>query len=122
MSDDDKPALKMDGLHVGDFVIRPVPSFGTDDHLDTPEGREADRQKEDDARAAQHSEATDPPHPIVNPLHPAPTPVIPFGEGGDVDASIEAARAAAGVGQTPGEIPIPILLRDPITGKVVGSD
>jgi hypothetical protein len=109
MGDDTKPRVARDGIHVGDVVIRPVPVRETDDHLDTSAGRERDRSQEEDAHAAQHS-AGEPP--------PAPAGIVPVGEGGDVDASIQAAREAV---QGAGELPIPILLHDPLTGKIIGS-
>jgi hypothetical protein len=97
MGDDHEPTLEIDGIHAGDFVVRPVPAFGTDGHLDTPASRERDRQK--DERPA------------------ASAAVVPLGEGGEVDASIEEARARL---QGDG-LPIPIILRDPLTGKPIGS-
>lgn len=120
MGDDGKPAAKLDGIHLGDFVFRPTPTTGTDDRLDTPEGRERARQREEDARAAQRAGVTGNGHPIANPLHPAAGPVLPAGEGGAVDEAIATSRAAAG--DTPDDDPeVPILLRDPLTGNVIGS-
>jgi hypothetical protein len=116
MSDENDPSLHLDGLHVGDFVMRPVPATGTDGHLDLPETRERDQRAEDEARAARAAGEVAPSHPLRDPTLPAPTQVIPLGEGGDVDASIEDARERAG-----DATPMPILLRDPLTGKVAGS-
>jgi hypothetical protein len=119
MGDEKNPVLKRDGAHAGDFVIRPVPSFGTDGHLDTPASRERTRQREDDTRAAQLGGVTAPAHPLADPLHPAAA-VLPLGQGGDVDASIEAARSAL-EGDSPDDVPIPIILHDPLTGKPIGT-
>ena len=33
MGDEQKPTLSTDGIHLGDVVLRPVPSLGTDGHL-----------------------------------------------------------------------------------------
>jgi hypothetical protein len=106
MGEDQKPKIALDGVHVGDWVIRPVSATGTDGHLDTPASRERDRQGEEDARAAQHR---------VPDAVPAPVQAAE-----DVDASIEAAREASR-GDGPEDLPIPILLHDPLTGKVIGS-
>jgi hypothetical protein len=119
MGDDGKPAAKLDGIHLGDFVIRPAPATGTDNHLDTPEGRERQRQRQEDARAAQQAGVTGNGHPIADPLHPAAGPVLPAGEGGVVDDAIETSRAVRG--DTPDDPTVPILLRDPLTGNVIGS-
>ena len=102
-----KPALKVDGIHVGDLVIRPAPAFETDGHLDTPASRERARQKDEDARTAQHAEG--------DPAHATPAPAD---AGDDVDASIRAAREAP-AGEAPDAVPI--LLHDPLTGKVIGT-
>lgn len=115
----------IDGVRAGDFTLRIVPATGTDGHLDLPESRErAERALEDEEAAKQAGTVA--PEPPLDLEHLAqagsqaspgpPTPVIPLGEGGDVDASIEEARARAA-----NEAPIPIVLRDPLTGKVVGS-
>jgi hypothetical protein len=115
MGDEAKPTLKRDGLHVGDFVICPTAQTSTDDHLDTPENRERDRQTEEDDRAARHDGCAPPSYPSIEPTG---EPVIPLGEGGDLDVSIQRARARV---HGKDELPIPILLRDPLTGKPVGS-
>ena len=103
---DDKngPSIHLDGLHAGDWVVSIAPTARTDDHLDDPERRERGRQKEDDAHAAQHGGEGE--------VEPAQTQAAE-----DVDASLAAARAA----QAPDEVPVPILLRDPLTGKVIGE-
>lgn len=114
MGNDPKAIAKQGGVHAGDWIVRPVPATGTDGHLDTPSSRERDLRAEQDARTAQHSDAL-PAHPLA----PPSAKVIPVGEGGDVDASIEAARSAA-MGDEPDDPPVPILLHDPITGKPIG--
>ncbi len=116
MADNDGPGIDLNGVRVGDFHVQIVPATGTDDHLDTPQNRDRAEQAQEDEEAAKHSADVVPEHPLPDPAHPAPTPVIPLGEGGDVDASIEEARA-----RVSDETPIPILLHDPLTGKVVES-
>lgn len=103
MSKDDGK-LPKEGLRVGDFHIRPAPALSTNDRHDTADSGERARRKEDDAEDARHDggEAT--------------------GEASRadaeaaVDASIEEARARAS-----GATEMPILLRDPLTGKVIGE-
>ena len=108
MGDDAKKGpIQLDGVHVGDLVLRVVPTTGTDGHLDDPASRERDRRAEEDRRAAQR-----PGEVPVGPVTDATTQAA-----ADVDASIAAARAA----QAPGEAAMPILLRDPVTGEVIGS-
>ncbi len=111
MSDDKGQSFHTDGLHLGDFLLRVVPATETDDHLDDPESRERDWQREADARVAHHSG-----DPSVKAPTEEPTPAEQQAAA-DVDASIAAARAA----QAPAPAPVPILLRDPLTGKVIGS-
>jgi hypothetical protein len=105
MSDDEKEQgvhVELDGIHVGDYVMRPVPAGGTDDHLDTPQNRDRARLDDPDASATQY----------VGDVTPAASPAA-------VDASIEEARArAAGAA---GEVPVPIVVRDPITGEPIGT-
>jgi len=102
--ENDWQSLRLDGLHLGDWVLRAVPATETDGHLDDPESRERRRQQEADQRAAQHGDG--------GAVVPAVTQA-----GADVDASLAAARAA----QAPPGAPLPTLLRDPLTGKVIGS-
>ncbi len=99
---DEKQGLRIDtdGIHVGDWTLGLVPKTSTDDHLDDPESRERDRQKEADQRAAQHSDGGD--------ATPSTTQAA-----ADVDASIEAARAE----QAPAGAALPILLRIPSRGR-----
>jgi hypothetical protein len=101
------------GLHIGDFVLGLAPARHTDGHLDDPEGRERERQQEADERVAEHSgdPSTKVPPPEASPAEAQAA--------ADLDASIAAARAA----QAPASVgaPVPILLRDPLTGKVIGS-
>jgi hypothetical protein len=102
MSDDDKQQgvhLELDGIHAADFVMRPVPAGGTDDHLDTPQNRDRARGGDPDASATQYGGA---PPPAASPA--------------EMDASIEEARARAA-----GEVSVPIILRDPLTGEPAGT-
>jgi hypothetical protein len=92
-----------DGIHVGDVVVRPGPAFGTDGRLDTPESRDRDRRKEEDERAAQHAAGT---------AGAVPDPLA--GEGLD-DAIAEARDRVAPAPE------VPIILRDPVTGELVGK-
>lgn len=101
--------LKKDGLHVGDFVIGVAPRRSTDDDLDGPQERDRARQKLEDERAAQHSGNAAPGGPPSDAAAQATA---------DVDASIEAAREAQNAREEP---PFPILLRDPITGEIIGK-
>ncbi len=121
MGDDEGSPLDLiEGAHVGDFTVRVVPVTGTDGHLDLPESRERTERALEDEEAAKHSGNVAPEHPMADPAHPAPVPVIPLGEGGDVDASIEEARARAAEA-APEAAEVPVLLRDPVTGEVVAS-
>jgi serpin B len=112
------PFLGSDGLHAGDFVIRPVPVFATDGHLDTEARRERARQMDEDARAAQFGGNAAPDRSLPSLSHPARSAVIPLGEGGATDEAIRQARARL-ASDAPDELPI--FLHDPVTGKVVGQ-
>jgi hypothetical protein len=102
MSNDEK--FDKEGIRVGDFHIRPTPVIGTSDRLDTPESRERARNEEDDAEAARRNVGD-------------ATGELSLAEAREaVDASIEEARA-----RVDGATVVPILLRDPLTGKVVGE-
>jgi hypothetical protein len=111
MGDTRKPSALPDGIpdaiHIGDFVVRPLPVRSTDDHLDTPQSRDRAVQADDTAHDAQHR-AADTPEPATATAQAA----------ADVDASIAEARAAVAA---PDDLPFPIVLHDPLTGKPVGS-
>jgi hypothetical protein len=105
------------GVTVGDWTFGVAPATSTDAHLDTVEGREralGKLQQEEQARAAGD---VAPAHPITNPLGPR-TDVVPVGEDGEVDESIAAARAA----NQPADAPMPIILRDPVTGEPIATE
>lgn len=100
--------LKKDGLHAGDFVIGVTGRRSTDDDLDMPQDRDRARQEQEDERAARH-DPTDSGAPPTGAAEKAKA---------DVDASIEDARAAH---PPPGETSVPIFLRDPLTGQIIGK-
>jgi hypothetical protein len=105
MSDDPRKSSKT-GLRVGDFNVRPTLSVRTDNSLDTEANRERARRAEEDKRAAQHS--------------PGASDGSEYDETDDaaqaaVDQSIEEARRRlAGPNED-----IPILLHDPVTGRII---
>lgn len=111
----DPPRAAPPGVRIGDFVVTPAVAFATDDRHDDFRNDERLRGREEDARAAQQSGVAPPERPDL--LHPKPRPVAPAGE---LDAAIEEARAEAAAARADPGAEIPILLRDPVTGEVIG--
>jgi hypothetical protein len=89
--------LGWDGLRVGDWLIRALPAFSTDDHLDTERGRELARRSEYDRRVSE------------------PSPRSLFGS-----SHLGGLQVSAGGGRYPPWLLLPVSLRDPITGAAVG--
>ncbi|APR80954.1 Hypothetical protein A7982_06301 [Minicystis rosea] len=89
------------GLDVGDYSLELTPEISTNDALDTEASRERARLADEDAHAAQHDDGE---------ASPATSHTA---ASADVDASIEAARAAAHGSD------VPIFVRDPVTGAIV---
>jgi hypothetical protein len=108
----------MDGIHVGDMVMRPGPTFGTDGHLDTPASRERDRAHEEDAHAAQQAGVTGPAlqNPLAGPAAAQDRSLSEATAGEGLDDAIAEARDGAAPAAA-----VPILLRDPVTGEPVGQ-
>lgn len=106
-----------EGLRIGDFVLQAGPALATDDSHDNPQNDERRRAGEDDARAAQHSvEGGEAPAWSVGPRALAQRSSLDDA----IDAARETAREAAGADN--GAITeVPILLRDPLTGAVIGT-
>lgn len=102
----DKTGFDAEGLKVGGFHVRVVPAWATSDDLDTVEGRERARQREDDERAAQHGGGA---APIASEVETDGESIAAE----DVDASIAEARERASRSRG-----VPILIRDPVTGMV----
>lgn len=105
MADDPKKASPK-GLKVGDFYVRPTLSVRTNARLDSEANRERARRAEEDQRAAQFGGGIG--------EDEGPSEATEQAALAAVDQAIEKGRAEAAAGEE-----IPILLRDPVTGRVI---
>lgn len=107
MADDPKPKkVSPKGLKVGDYYVRPTLALRTNATLDNEANRERARRAEEDQRAAQFDGGIG--------EDEGPSEATEKAALAAVDRAIEKGRAQVAAGEE-----IPILLRDPVTGRVI---